>query len=80
MSVSLSQNQPTVKAVTAPCCRLTTAGRLVKQRLQKVLFHQNVKFSNGIYGSAETCLFFKLLNESEVEKTNLATLPGIEPG
>ena len=51
-----------------------------KQRLQKVLFPQGVTFDNGNYRTAETCLFFKLLSDSEVEKTSLATLPGIEPG
>ena len=51
-----------------------------KQRLQKVLFPQGVSFADGIYKTAETCLFFKLLQESEGEKTGLATLPGIEPG
>jgi hypothetical protein len=51
-----------------------------KQRLQKVLFPQGVSFADGIYKTAETCLLFKLLQESEGEKTCLATLPGIEPG
>ena len=51
-----------------------------KQRLQKVLFPQGVTFADGIYKTPETCLIFKLLQESEVEKTSLATLPGLEPG
>jgi hypothetical protein len=51
-----------------------------KQQLQKVLFPQGVTFAQGNYKTAETCLFFKLLQESEGEKTGLATLPGIEPG
>ena len=51
-----------------------------KQRLQKALFPQGVTFVDGIYKTTETCLIFKLLQESEVEKTSLATLPGIEPG
>ena len=51
-----------------------------KQRLQKVLFPQGVSFSDGIYKTPETCLIFKLLEESEGEETSLATLPGIEPG
>jgi site-specific DNA recombinase len=50
-----------------------------KQRLQKVLFPQGVTFADGIYKTAETSLFFKLLQESEGEKTCLATLTGIEP-
>ena len=51
-----------------------------KQRLQKVLFPQGVSFAKGIYKTADMCLFFKLILKSEVEKTSLATLPGIEPG
>jgi hypothetical protein len=51
-----------------------------KQRLQKVLFPQGVIFAEGNYKTAETCLLFKLLQESEGKKTGLATLPGIEPG
>ena len=51
-----------------------------KQRLQKVLFPQGVTFADGIYKTTETCLLFKLLQESEGEKTILATLPGLEPG
>jgi site-specific DNA recombinase len=51
-----------------------------KQRLQTVLFPQGVSFADGIYKTTETCLIFRLLQESEVEKTSLATLPGIENG
>ena len=51
-----------------------------KQRLQKALFFKGVTFANGIYKTTETRLFFKLLQESGVEKTSLATLPGLEPG
>jgi hypothetical protein len=51
-----------------------------KQRLQGVLFPQGVSFADGIYKTTETCLIFKLLEESEGKKTSLATLPGIEPG
>ena len=51
-----------------------------KQRLQKVLFPEGVTFAGGEYGTAKTCLFFNLILKSEVEKTGLATLPGIEPG
>jgi site-specific DNA recombinase len=50
-----------------------------KQRLQKVLFPQGITFADGNYKTAETSLFFKLLQESEGEKTGLATLTGIEP-
>jgi len=49
-----------------------------KQQLQKVLFPQGVSFADGIYKTTETCLIFNLLQESEGEKTSLATLPGIE--
>lgn len=51
-----------------------------KQRLQKVLFPQGVTFAEGNYKTAETCLFFKLLQESEGEKTGLVPPPGIELG
>ena len=51
-----------------------------KQRLQKVLFPQGVTFAGGEYGTAKTCLFFNLIPQSELAKTSLATLPGIEPG
>jgi hypothetical protein len=50
-----------------------------KQRLQKVLFPQGVIFADGNYKTEETCLFFKLLQESAGKKTRLATLSGIEP-
>ena len=50
-----------------------------KQRLQKVLFPQGVTFANGNYKTVETCLFFRLLQQSDGEKTGLATLTGIEP-
>jgi hypothetical protein len=46
----------------------------------KGAFPQGVTFADGIYKTTETCLIFKLLQESEVGKTSLATLPGIEPG
>jgi hypothetical protein len=49
-----------------------------KQRLQKVLFPQGVTFAGGEYGTAKTCLFFNLIPQSELAKTSLATLPGIE--
>ena len=39
-----------------------------KQRLQKALFPQGVTFVDGIYKTTETCLIFKLLQESEVKK------------
>jgi len=49
-----------------------------KQQLQKLLFPSGVTFVDGIYKTTETCLIFKLLNESAAIKTNLANLPGIE--
>jgi hypothetical protein len=49
-----------------------------KQRLQKVLFPQGVTFAGGEYGTAKTCLFFNLISQSELAKTRMATLPGIE--
>ena len=39
-----------------------------KQRLQKVLFPQGVSFADGIYKTAETCMIFKVLQESEAKK------------
>ena len=51
-----------------------------KHRLQRVLFPQGVTFAGGEYGTAKTCLFFNLLQPTQLEKTSLATLPGIEPG
>jgi hypothetical protein len=51
-----------------------------KQRLQKVLFPQGMTFCDGIIGTAETCLVYRLIGNSGVEKARLATLPGIEPG
>lgn len=51
-----------------------------KQRLQKVLFPEGVRFEDGVIKTTATCLFFKLLPEFQQEKASLATLPGIEPG
>ena len=51
-----------------------------KQRLQKVLFPEGVRFENGVIQTAATCCVFKLLPEVQGEKSSLATLPGIEPG
>lgn len=52
----------------------------VLHQTDTVLFPQGVTFADGIYKTTETCLILKLLQESEVGKTSLATLPGIEPG
>jgi len=51
-----------------------------KQRLKKVLFPQGVTFADGIYKTTETCLIFKLLQESKGEKSGLVPPPGIELG
>jgi hypothetical protein len=51
-----------------------------KQRLQKVLFPDGVRFEDGNVKTAATCLLFRLLPSVEGEKLSLATLPGIEPG
>jgi len=48
--------------------------------LQKVLFPQGVTFADGIYKTTETCLIFKLLQESKGEKSGLVPPPGIELG
>lgn len=50
-----------------------------KQRLQKVLFPQGVKFANGVIGTAETCLFFKLLSSFDVQKSKMGWPTGLEP-
>jgi site-specific DNA recombinase len=50
-----------------------------KQRLQKVLFPEGVRFEDGVIKTAATCLLFKLLAEPEAGKTTLATLTGFEP-
>ena len=51
-----------------------------KQRLQNVLFPQGVTFTSGVFGTAVTWPFFKHLQKPDGQKSNLATLPGIEPG
>ena len=56
----------------------TELASAAKQRLQKVIFRQGITFAEGNYRTTETCLFFKLLQQSEAKNTGLATLPGIE--
>ena len=51
-----------------------------KERLQSVLFPKGVTFLDGNYRTTEICPFFNLIPKSEVEKSRVATLPGIEPG
>jgi hypothetical protein len=51
-----------------------------KQRLQKVLFPEGVRFKDGVIKTDATCSFFKVLPEIQGEKSKLATLPGIENG
>jgi hypothetical protein len=51
-----------------------------KQRLQKVLFPEGVRFEDGVIKTAATCLFFKLSPEIQEGESSLATLPGLEPG
>ena len=50
-----------------------------KQRLQKVLFPEGLKFDGVKFGTAVTCLAFKQLAESEGGKSSLASPEGFEP-
>lgn len=50
-----------------------------KQRFQKVLFPQGVTFLNGEFGTAETCIFFKRLQESTAPESEVASPTGFEP-
>lgn len=50
-----------------------------KQRLQKVLFPEGVRFEAGVIKTAVTCVFFSLLQRPEAEKSRMATLTGLEP-
>ena len=66
---------------------LTNAGRLwvevsleQKQRLQKVLFPRGVTYSpDGVFGTAETSVIFRLLQALPAEKTSEASPTGFEP-
>jgi hypothetical protein len=51
----------------------------LKQRLQKVLFPESVTFSNGEFRTGATCPLFNLLEKPEGEKSEMATLMGLEP-
>jgi len=50
-----------------------------RQRLQKVLFPSGATFADGEFGTAETCLLFKLLPQSEEEDNDLVHPEGLEP-
>ncbi|MGI6240464.1 MAG: recombinase family protein [Candidatus Omnitrophota bacterium] len=50
-----------------------------KQRFQKVLFPQGVYFLDGEFGTAETCIFFNMLQESAAPKSEVASPTGFEP-
>ena len=50
-----------------------------KQRLQKVLFPKAVTFLNGEFGTAETCIFFKMLQISAGQESSKASPTGFEP-
>lgn len=51
-----------------------------RQRLQKVLFPEGLRFSaRDGFGTATTCSMFKWLNESVVEEVSLASPAGFEP-
>ena len=50
-----------------------------RQRLQKVLFPEGVTFADGTFGTAETCLLFKLLHQSKEDDDDLVRLKGLEP-
>ncbi len=51
-----------------------------KQRLQKVLFAEGVIFERDEFRTSVTSPLFNMLEKPEVEKSRMATLPGIEPG
>ena len=50
-----------------------------RQRLQKVLFPAGVTFADREFGTAEVCLLFKLLPQSEDEDNDLVRPRGLEP-
>src|SRR3989338_7618948 len=50
-----------------------------KQRFQKVLFPKGLSFSEGRFGTAETCMFFKWLQESTAPESSLVSPTGFEP-
>ena len=65
---------------------LSNAGKLWKefdldrkQRLQKVLFPEGLRFANGEFGTAATSFIFNDLAAALVEKSNLASPTGFEP-
>ncbi len=51
-----------------------------KQRFQRVLFPEGLRFDGRKYQTAVMCPVFGAIPHSEGEKSRLATLPGIEPG
>ena len=51
-----------------------------KQRLQKVLFPPGVSFADGIYKTTNACLVFKLLPESDGEKSKWRPYRESNPG
>jgi DNA invertase Pin-like site-specific DNA recombinase len=50
-----------------------------RQRLQRVLFPQGLRFRDGRFGTAVTCLAFAQLAEVENRKSGLASPTGFEP-
>ncbi len=50
-----------------------------RQRFQKVLFPKGLSFSEGKFGTAETCIFFNMLQESTAPESSLASPTGFEP-
>ena len=50
-----------------------------KQRFQKVLFPSGVTFNGESFGTAETCIFFKMLQISAAQESSVASPTGFEP-
>ncbi len=50
-----------------------------KQRFQKVLFPAGLPFLEGRFGTAATCIFFKVLQEATAPESRLASPRGFEP-
>jgi site-specific DNA recombinase len=50
-----------------------------KQRFQKVLFPKGLSFSEGKFGTAETCIFFNMIQESAAPNSEVVSSTGFEP-
>ena len=57
----------------------TEASSDQKERLQKVLFPEGVRFEDGVIKTAVTCLIFNLLPQFQAEKERMGWSTGLEP-